>query len=151
MLADERLKPVLVALASQPNLFPTKSKSLDKALVDAVAVQLKSKACTLEEMRAIAGAIGRDALEAVVGRQLPSAVGSLVKQYDKTNAQRAKEDFIWGCNHLVALAMRAKDPEPPPAKAKTTAGKKRASPRAKNPKTDNRQSAFQSKAFGRRE
>lgn len=144
MLTNSQVSALFAVFAAQPDLFHLKPAATRKAALDVVLAQIKHKDCKLETVRRIADTIGSQSLASILDEMKSSALATLVKKYDKANADRAK-DGQWARAHLAALARREIEPAPV-AKAKKPSAVK-----AKAPKDPNLvRTLHQSKALARR-
>jgi hypothetical protein len=144
MLTNDQVSAFFAAFAAQPNLFQLKPAATRKAALDVVLAQIKHKDCKLETLRRIADAIGSHGLVSMLDEMKSPALATLVKKYDKANAERAK-DGQWARAHLAALARREIEPAP------IVKAKKPSSAKPKPPKTsDLVRTLHQSKALARR-
>lgn len=144
MLTNSQVAALFAAFAAQPDLFQLKPAATRKAALDVVLAQIKHKDCKLETLRLIADAIGSQSLGSILDEMKSPALATLVKKYDKANADRAK-DGQWARAHFAALARREIEP------ALVVKAKKSSSAKPKPPKDpDLVRTLHQSKALARR-
>ena len=144
MLTNSQVSALFAAFAAQPDLFHLKPAATRKAALDVVLAQIKHKDCKLETVRRIADAVGSQSLDAILDEMKSPTLATLVKKYDKANADRVK-DGQWARAHLAALARREIEPEPVVKAKKLSSAKPKPT---KNP--DLVRTLHQSKALARR-
>jgi hypothetical protein len=105
---------ILKSVADHVELFSDARNVVDKAALNILVAQLKTKTFGLDRLKQTCSALGADTL-ALVLQHFPDTVPKmLVSKIDPHHAKAGTDNVNWMRSHIIALASGAAKPEPKP-------------------------------------